>query len=111
VGRGHADVDHHQLGGLLSNQRQQLGGVAGLAGDLEAGAFQQAGQPLTEQDIILGQDHPQPGRRHRPGLWSSTGDTYHAAGEEPQMLDHYFAALFSLGQTRGLAHSAQPDAR
>jgi hypothetical protein len=26
------------------------------------------------------------------------------------MLEHYFAALFGLGRTRGLAHSALPDA-
>jgi hypothetical protein len=26
------------------------------------------------------------------------------------MFEHYFALLFSLGQTRGLAHSALPDA-
>jgi hypothetical protein len=71
VGGGHADVHHHQLGRLGGDQGQQLGGIPGLAHDLEPGALEQAGQPLAQQDIILGQDHPHPGHRHRTGLWSS----------------------------------------
>ena len=65
VGRRHPDVDHHQVGLVAGDQRHQLGAVPGLADDLEAGALEQAGQALAEQDVVLGQDHPQPGRRHR----------------------------------------------
>ena len=64
VGRGHADVHHHQLGRLVGDQGQQLAGVAGLAHDLEPRALEQAGQPLAQQDVVLGQDHPNAGRRH-----------------------------------------------
>jgi hypothetical protein len=71
VGRGHADVDHHQLGWLRVDEGQELAGVAGLAGHLEAGAFQEAGQALSEQDVVVGQDHPQAMHRHAWGLWSS----------------------------------------
>jgi hypothetical protein len=28
VGRGHADVDHHQFGRFFSDEGQELGGVA-----------------------------------------------------------------------------------
>jgi hypothetical protein len=48
-----------------------LGGVAGLAHDPEPGALEQAGQALAQQDVVIGQDHPQPVRRHGSGLWSS----------------------------------------
>ena len=60
VCRGHSDVDHYQRRRLLMNQGQQLGAVAGLPDDLESGALEDAGQALTEQNVVLGQDHPQP---------------------------------------------------
>ena len=62
VCRGHSDVDHYQRRRLLMNQGQQLGAVAGLPDDLESGAPEDAGQALTEQNVVLGQDHPQPAR-------------------------------------------------
>jgi hypothetical protein len=62
VGGWHADVDHHQLRRQRIDQGQQLGGVAGLADHLETGAFQQAGQALPQQHVILSQNHPHPGR-------------------------------------------------
>jgi hypothetical protein len=58
VGGWHADVDHHQLRRPIADQGQELGGVAGLPNDLEAGALQQAGQALAEQHVVLGQDDP-----------------------------------------------------
>ena len=41
---------------------EQLGGVAALADDLEAGALEQAGQALAEEDVVVGQHHPRPAR-------------------------------------------------
>ena len=35
----HPDVDDHELGLMLANERHQLGGVPALAHDLEAGAL------------------------------------------------------------------------
>jgi hypothetical protein len=75
----HADVDHHQLGRLLGDQGQELGGVAGLADDLEAGTLEQAGQPLAEQHVVLGQDHPQLGRRRHGGDYGLACGCEHAA--------------------------------
>jgi hypothetical protein len=56
MARRHADVDHHQVRGVLSDQRQQVGGVAGLSEDPETGAFQQAREPLAEQHVVVGKD-------------------------------------------------------
>ena len=42
---------------VLAHEREQLGRVAGLPDDLEAGALEQAGQALAEQDVVVGQDH------------------------------------------------------
>ena len=55
-GSGHPDVDHHELGRLLGDQGQQLGGVAGLAHDLEPERW--SGLALARQNVVLGQDHP-----------------------------------------------------
>ena len=60
VCRGHSDVDHYQRRRLLMKQGQQLGAVAGLPDDLESRALEEAGQALTEQNVVFGQDHPQP---------------------------------------------------
>ena len=57
----HPDVGHDQVGAGLPGQRQQLRAVGGLPGHLTAGALEQTGQALTEQDIVLGQHHPRPG--------------------------------------------------
>jgi len=56
---GHADVHHHQLWRLRIDKGQELGAVAGLPDNLEPGALEQAGQPFTQQDVVLGQDNPQ----------------------------------------------------
>ena len=60
VCRGHPDVDHYQRRRFLVNQGQQLGTVARLPDDLESRALEEAGQALTQQYVVLGQDHPQP---------------------------------------------------
>ena len=52
VGR-HPDVHDHQVGMLLPDRGEELGGVAGLGHHVEAGAIEQAGQALAEQDIIV----------------------------------------------------------
>jgi hypothetical protein len=72
VGRRHPNVGHYQVGRVLADQREQLCTVASLPDDVETRAFEQAGQSLAEQDVILGQDHPQ-GILHR-------ADTLHRRG-------------------------------
>ena len=57
----HPDVGHYQVGPGLPGQRQQLRAVTGLPRHLIAGVVEQTGQALAEQDIVLGQHHPQPG--------------------------------------------------
>ena len=47
-----------QVGPRLPDQRDELGGVAGLGYYLEARAIQQARQALAEQDIIVRQRDP-----------------------------------------------------
>ncbi len=61
IGWRHPNVGHYQLGGLVANQRQQLRAVAGLPHDVETRAFEQAGQSLAEQDVVLGHDHAHQG--------------------------------------------------
>src|SRR6476619_4374898 len=60
VCRGHPDIDHDQRRRFLVNQGQQLGAVTGLPDDIESRALEKAGQTLTEKNVVLGQDHPQP---------------------------------------------------
>jgi hypothetical protein len=47
VGGRHLDVDDDQVGASSFDEAQQLGGVTGLAGDLEAGLGEQAREPLA----------------------------------------------------------------
>jgi hypothetical protein len=35
-----------------------------LADDFEAGAFEQAGQALAQEDVVIGQHHPRAARAH-----------------------------------------------
>ncbi len=85
VGRRHPDVGHHQLGPGLPDQREQVRAVAGLPDHREAGAIEQAGQALPEQDIVLAQDNPQAAARHglnyrlAPLAWDSGVAPLHAA--------------------------------
>ena len=55
--RWHPDVDNGQFGSKLADELEQLGGVARLPHDVETGSFQQAGKPLAEQYIVVGDDH------------------------------------------------------
>ena len=61
VRRRHPDVGHYQVGPGLAGQRKQLCAVTRLPHHLIAGAVEQTGQALAEQDIVLGQHHPRPG--------------------------------------------------
>jgi hypothetical protein len=45
--------------GVSASTRARSCAVAGLPNDLEPGALEQAGQPFTQQDVVLGQDNPQ----------------------------------------------------
>jgi len=54
----HPDVGDHEVGDVLPDEVGELGGVAGLAHHLVAGALEQARQPFAEQDVVVGQNHP-----------------------------------------------------
>jgi hypothetical protein len=58
MGRRHSDVDHHELRRLGADQGEQLYGIAGLSDHVDAGPLEQAGQPLAEEDVVVGEDHP-----------------------------------------------------
>jgi hypothetical protein len=62
--RRHPDIHHREIGTLSPHQFYELGGVAGLTDDLQAGAVQQAGQTLAQQDVVIGQDYPDAARIH-----------------------------------------------
>ena len=49
---------------MLADELDQLGGVAALAHDLEAGALEQTGQTLAEEDVVVCQDDSRPARAH-----------------------------------------------
>jgi hypothetical protein len=49
---------------MLSDEREQLGGVAAQAHDVEPSALEQARQPLAKQDVVVRQRHPRPARSH-----------------------------------------------
>ena len=57
----HPDIDDDQIRSRVADQLEQVPAVTGLADDLEAGALEQNGQTLAEQDIVVGQDHAQSG--------------------------------------------------
>jgi signal transduction histidine kinase len=58
LGRGHPDVDDHQVRVLPAHQSEQRSGVAGLPDDVEPGAGEQAGEALPQQDVVVGDDDP-----------------------------------------------------
>ena len=49
---------------MLANELEQLASVAGLANDLEAGALEEAREPLTEEHLVIRHHHSRPGRGH-----------------------------------------------
>ena len=53
----HPDIDDYQVGFALAYQFDEVGGVACLADDVKAGVLEQARDPLTEEDVIVGQDY------------------------------------------------------
>src|SRR5581483_4891105 len=56
VGRGHADVGHHDVGLVVLHRLLQGGGVAHGGDDVVAGVGQESGQPRPQQDGVFG-DH------------------------------------------------------
>ena len=62
-GRRHPDVDHGHVRPGLADQLDERGAVAGLAQHLPAGPLEKAGEALAEQDVVIGQDDPQPVHR------------------------------------------------
>jgi hypothetical protein len=89
---------------VLADQREQLCTVASLPDDVETRAFEQAGQSLAEQDVILGQDHPQ-WILHRADTLHRRGAVLTASIPEPQLT--MITSLGHAGQLRQIDHSEQ----
>jgi hypothetical protein len=70
MGGGHADVQYDKLWKVLANQRHQLGHVARQAHNLKSRRFEEAGNPLAQEDIVVGDDHSSSalGLRHRESI-------------------------------------------
>jgi hypothetical protein len=51
---------------MLSDERDQLGSVAGLADDVEPSALEQARQTFAKQNIVVRQGHSRSALRHAP---------------------------------------------
>ena len=60
----HPDVDDREVGPTRANELDQLGGVAALAHDVEAGTLEQARQTLAEKDVVVRQHHARRACRH-----------------------------------------------
>ena len=58
VGRRHLDVDDGDVGAMRARAAQEVVGVAGLRDDLEAGALEDARDPLAQQDVVLADHDP-----------------------------------------------------
>ena len=56
VGRRHPDVDDRDVGTVLADGGQERLGIAGLGDDVETGLDQQPGDPLPQEERVVGQD-------------------------------------------------------
>ena len=57
VGGGHANIQDDQLWKVLADQRHQLGHIARQAHNLKSRRFEEAGNALAQEDIVVGDDH------------------------------------------------------
>ena len=57
VGRRHTDVDHGKVGLQVSDEREQLVGVAGLGDDVDAALDENAPQSLADEHRVVGQHY------------------------------------------------------
>ena len=58
VRRRHPDVEHHQVRRARADEPQQLRRVSCQTGDFERRPSEQAGDALAQQDIVVGDHHP-----------------------------------------------------
>jgi hypothetical protein len=70
VGRRHPDVDDGDVGAVRADLAQQVLGVPGLAGDLEAGLLEQAREALAQQHGVIS-EHDADRVAHERGLYCS----------------------------------------
>jgi hypothetical protein len=63
--RVHPDVQDHEVRLLRPHEREELGGVACLADDLEPGTLEQARKAFPEQDVVVRERYARLGLVHR----------------------------------------------
>ena len=61
----HADVDDRQVGPVAPHGVEQLGRIPRLGDDIEAGALEQPGEALPQEDVVVGDDDALCHSRHR----------------------------------------------
>src|SRR5918996_5642394 len=81
--RRHPDVDDGKVGPMLAYEIQELRRIAGLTNDAVARDREQAGDPLAEQEVVVGDDDAAPRRGSRVALHLRAGRrTFHSAGHD-----------------------------
>ena len=100
--RRHPNVGHHQFRSVLTNDRQQLRTITGLAHNIETRTIQQAGQPLPKQQIVLGYNDPQrrrcgPEQGHR-GRGVLIGALFFSCGGHGHLIDGEAVAALGFSQ-------------
>ena len=81
VGR-HLDVDDRDVRLVRGDLAQQVGRVAGLGDDLEAGVAEQPHDPLAQQRLVLADDDPD--AHGGPSSSTSRGEASSALGTNPR---------------------------
>ena len=101
MGGGHANIQHDQLWKVLANQPHQLGHIARQTDDLKAQRFEDAGNALAQEDIVVRDDHSSttPGLRHRESI-PQRGRLARLDEQSPACAN---ACPIGRTQTRGLA--------
>ena len=82
VGR-HLHVDDRDVRLVRGDLAQQVGRIAGLGDDLEAGVAEQPHDPLAQQRLVLG-DHDAHRRHGGPSSSTSRGEASSALGTKPR---------------------------
>ena len=101
MGGRHANVEHDQLWTVLANQSHQLGHIARQTDNLKSRRFEEAGNALAQEDIVVCDDHSSTalGLRHRESI-PQRGRLARLDEQSPACAN---ACPIGRTQTRGLA--------